>query len=273
MTDVMQTLAKWIDNSAAHGKLFFSLDEVIAAFPGTTKSTLMTDINRQIAKGNIQSLWRGFYGILVYEYALKKIIPVADYIDLLMRHLGRDYYVALLTSAALQGASHQSSQTFMVMVKGGSLRTREKNGVRIKFFTRREISDSYTERVMTKTGYMVVSTPELTALDIVAHIKDVGGLSRAAEVLEELAEVLDFAKVQDDYFSLASCATVQRLGYLLDVELGRKDVSEALFKKAAHANLCFRSFPLVAGENQSNDVLRKKNERWKITPNRKVEIG
>jgi predicted transcriptional regulator of viral defense system len=272
MAKAKRTLAEWIDNSAMHGKLFFTLDDVTAAFPDIAKNSLMTNINRQIAKGSIQSLWRGFYGVLVYDYGARKIIPVSDYIDLLMQYLKRDYYVALLSAAALQGAAHQAPQTFMVMTGGGSLRSREKNGVRIKFFTRKEMLIAYTERVMTKTGYMTISTPELTALDIVARMKDVGGLSRVAELLEELAENLDFAKVQNDYFSLAASGTVQRLGYLLDVELGEKGISETLFRKAMQAGLRFRSLPLVAGENGVNAAAKRKDGRWKIAPNKKVEI-
>ncbi|MDR1015496.1 MAG: type IV toxin-antitoxin system AbiEi family antitoxin [Coriobacteriales bacterium] len=273
MTHAKQTLAEWIDMSAMQGKLFFSLNEVAGAFPDLSGNALMTAIGRQIAKGSIQSLWRGFYGILVYDYGLRKIIPVSDYIDLLMQHLGRDYYVALLTAAALQGAAHQVSQTFMVMVKGGSLRTREKNGVRIKFFTRSRMSHNYRERVMVKTGYMTVSAPELTALDVVARMSDIGGLSRTVEVLEELAENLDFTKVHDDYFSLASPATVQRLGYLLETEVKDKAASEAFFERAMRAGLRFRTSPLAAGRNEPGHALGKRSERWKIVPNKEVEVG
>jgi predicted transcriptional regulator of viral defense system len=267
------TLAEWIDNSTIHGRLFFSLNEVIEAFPDISKNSLMTSINRQISRGNIQSLWRGFYGILVYEYKLRKTIPVSDYIDILMQHLGRYYYVALLTAAALQGAAHQVPQTFMVMVKGGSLRAREKNGVRIRFFTRTEVPKGYIENVMTKTGHMAVSTPELTAIDLVARMKDIGGVSRAAEVLEELSDVLDFTKVNDDYFSLVPVSAVQRLGHLLDVELDNSKLADALYERAVRAGIHFRPFLLVPEDDITTDGLPKRHGRWKIVPNKEVEIS
>jgi predicted transcriptional regulator of viral defense system len=267
------TVSEWINSSAMSGKLFFSLDDIIEAFPSVSRSTLMTSIGRQISRGSVQSLWRGFYGILVYEYGFRRIIPVVDYIDLLMQYLQRDYYVTLLSAAALQGAAHQSPQTFMVMVKGGSLRMKEKNGVRIKFYTRLTMPTNYIERVLTKTGYMTVSTPELTALDIVARMKEIGGLSRAVEILEELAEGMDFSRVGADYFSLAPLAAIQRLGYLLDEVLGYAQLSEELFMKATQSGLHFRSSFLVSGKTGHSQFSDNSRGRWKITPNKKIEVS
>ena len=44
------------------------------------------------------------------------VLPGELFIDPMMRALGRNYYVSLLTAAAMHGASHQAPQAFQVMV-------------------------------------------------------------------------------------------------------------------------------------------------------------
>lgn len=52
------------------------------------------------------------------EYRSWGVIPADWFIDDLMRHRGRRYYVALLSAAVYHGASHQAPQVFQVMADG-----------------------------------------------------------------------------------------------------------------------------------------------------------
>lgn len=51
-----------------------------------------------------------------------------------MRALGRDYYVSLLTAAAMHGAAHQAPQVFQVMVDR-HVADRDIERVKLRFYT------------------------------------------------------------------------------------------------------------------------------------------
>lgn len=76
-------------------------------------------------------------------------------------------------------------------------------------------------------------------MDLIFYQHEIGGLSRAGTVLDELAEDLDFERVSDGFFSFFPSTTVQRLGYMLDEVLGYKEIAEVLYKKGLQAGLSF----------------------------------
>src|SRR5665811_2574872 len=57
-------------------------------------------------------------------------VPAAHFVDPMMRHLGHDYYVCLLSAAEIHGFSHQRPQVFQVMTPA-RLRARTFGRVRI----------------------------------------------------------------------------------------------------------------------------------------------
>jgi len=191
------------------------------------------------------------------------------YIDKMMQFLNRDYYISLLTAAELNGAAHQRSMVFQVMMNGRSVRSGVKNGTRIELYTRQKLPLQFTTKIKTKSGYVSVSVPELTALDLVADYNKVGGLSRAAEILLELCELTkwDKSKLQIlDYFKMP---TIQRLGYILDF-LEQSTQADALYALIVQANKKTRKTPLKP-ELQVADKMNS-NNRWKIIENYELEI-
>lgn len=272
MTEGQKTLSSWIRDLPKRGKLFFSQEDVFNAFPEMSPNSIRKALERRLVKGEIQSVWRGFYGVVVYEYGLQAVIPPSSYIDLLMQYLGRNYYVALLTAARQHGSGHQAPQTFMVMVEGSSLRAKEKNGVRLGFYTRKKIPQHYLERVLTKTGYMSISNPELTALDLIVRMRGSGGLNRVVEVLGELAESMDYSDIGDDYFHLNHPAAIQRLGYLLEKELENQVLADSLYRGAKSAGTMFRTTPLVTGRKAITTQDFSFDQKWRVVINEEVEV-
>ena len=135
----MQTICKWIQEMPKKGKYSFTLEEVAAQFPSFTRERIHQEISRQIAKRLIISAWRGFYAVVLHEYGLEGTVPPSEYIDQLMKYLGRRYYIALLSAARMHGSSHQNPQSYMIMVEGDSLRSSVKGDVlltlnSLKFF-------------------------------------------------------------------------------------------------------------------------------------------
>jgi predicted transcriptional regulator of viral defense system len=125
---------------------------------------------------------------------------------------------------------------------------------------------------MTNSGYVNVSTPELTAFDLIVYAKNIGGMNRVATVLSELAEAMNFEKSEVDFFKLFSNAAIQRLGYLLEL-LGFNDLSDILEEKSKQAGIKFKKYPLSAVAKGANLSGYPIDDKWKIIINTPIEIG
>ena len=134
-----------------------------------------------------------------------------------MAHYQQPYYVGLLSAAAIHGAAHQQPQTFQV-ITNKPLRPIKVRSSSINFFTKQHIIPESYQSTKTPSGYMQVSIPETTALDLIRYIKSVGYLHHATTVLVELQEKFDkerFIHILDVEAPEITC--VQRLGYLLEM--------------------------------------------------------
>ena len=108
-------------------------------------------------------------------------------IDLLMGHLGRDYYVGWLSAAEVHGAAHQAPQALQVAVSAPLL-GRTFGRVRLQFAIRTRVAQVPREQRNVPPGRFWVATPATTALDLVDAPDRSGGLSNAATVIAELAD-------------------------------------------------------------------------------------
>lgn len=265
----VEVIREWVKASMIRGRYIFTKEDVRALGLALSDGALVNSLVRLGRRGVIMSPWQNFYVIVPTEYQLKGVVPPSFYIDKLMRFLCRDYYVALTTAAALKGASHQKAMVFQAMVNGGPIRSGVKNGTRLEFTVRKDLPLQFVHQVKTQTGYMNVADAELTALDIVAEEKKVGGLSRAAEMLVELAEVMLFDEGKVALLEFFSAAVIQRLGYLLDY-IGEKDLADALFALFVKTGKSLRKVPLKQSVTVSKGM--SVNERWKVIENYELEI-
>ena len=266
------TIRHWVDTLPKVGKNTFTRDEVVKQFHFMKVSNISNALYRLSKKGIIQSVWHGFYIIILPEYGLKGMTPPTEYIDQLMKYLGRKYYVGLLNAAAFHGAAHQRPQDFSVVVDTDNLRGKVKNGVRINFITKKRIPVNYIKQLNTRNGYINISTPELTALDLLLYVKEVGGLSRVSTVLDELAEAIDFRTIGDDFLKLFNFAVIQRLGYILEDVLGYKKLADILYQKTKKAGIKFRKYPLKVVKKGITLDNYNINEKWRIIINENIEI-
>ena len=100
----MASIASWIYDKPLRGNYTFTHDEVAQAFPDTSSGSIARALTREVSKGRIMSPLRGFYVIVPDEYVLRGAVPQSFYLDDMMHHLGRKYYVALLSAASYHGA-------------------------------------------------------------------------------------------------------------------------------------------------------------------------
>ena len=85
----------------------------------------------------------------------------------------------------------------------------------MNFISKKNIENRLLKERKTETGYLKVSSPALTAIDLVQYEKRTGGLNRVAVVLNELVEEMDPKEFDPVFFASVPTSAVQRLGYLL----------------------------------------------------------
>ena len=263
------SLTDWIEGLAPSGRYTFSKEDVRKAFPSMSATTVATSLHRAVAKGRVFSPYRGFYVVVPEEYRLWKTVPQEVYLDRMMQYLQRKYYVSLLSAAERHGAARQAPMGFQVMVEPPVLRDKEREGYAIRYAERKEISMSYIERLEVPAGWLNISCPELTAVDMVAYQEHIGGLTRAATVLEELSLKLDFTKLDADFLKVASAPVFQRLGYLLDCVLGEEAIADGLHALMKAGGMKMKAVPFRLGASVDDAEVDKK---WKVIVNQEIEI-
>jgi predicted transcriptional regulator of viral defense system len=156
------------------------------------------------------------------------------------------------------------------VICNSNLHTKDKNGVKLEPVYKKDIPDKYISEINSRAASVRISTPELTAIDLVVYMKRAGGINHVATVLSELAESVDFRRVDTNFFYGVSTASVQRLGYLLDETLGEKEAAEYLYEKIKQAGVSFKTIPLVVAKSSNVSIIGK-NTRWGIVVDYKVE--
>ena len=261
----------WIEELPKRGRTVFTLGEVINLFSAMPKVNIRNALHRLTKATKICSVWRGVYAVILPEYGFSGTIPAVEYIDHLMNYLGLDYYIALRTAAALNGAAHQQPQIFNI-VCNKKLRTKANSGIIIEPVQKKQIPHNYIITQTVNSGSVNVSCPELTAIDLLLYPQKAGGIDNIATILSELAEKMNFNRINDDFFVSVTNSAVQRLGFILDEVLNEHDLAEQLLHKAKACGIRFRKFPLVPLDISSKTLKNYTSRRWKIIVNHKIEL-
>ena len=258
-------LSGYVDRIQSEGRYSFTREEVLKFHPGS-KDAVKLALNRLSRKKRILSVRRGFYVIIPAEYTASGILPPSLFIDDLMNYVDKNYYLGLLSAAAIHGAAHQQPQEYHVITTAPE-RTISSAGIRIKFFVKSGNWEKYALLGhKTDVGYLKVSGPELTAMDLIAYEKRIGGLNRVVTILEELSEKIDAAQLVTQAKRSSAFSHVQRLGYLLDKVLRKKKLvvplKEWVWKQKLFLIPLKRGIPMKGFPADID---------WKIIINTKVE--
>jgi hypothetical protein len=108
----------------------------------------------------------------------------------------------------------------------------------------------------------------LTAIDLISYEKKIGGLNRASTVINELLETIKRKDVNEVLISYASVSTLQRLGFILDEILNKKEIADRIFSLCKKAGIKFYLIQLKASGKKNNEVI---NEKWKVIINAEIE--
>lgn len=223
-----QNLSAYMDRLLSNGQVAFTSDEAKQAL-GLKHRAFLDAAERQQRQQRLIGLRHGFYVVVPPQYLSWGAPPPTWYIDDLMRHEGHAYYVALLKAAELHGATHQAVMEFQVATEKRLPRIRAGRSL-ITFHYRKNIAavQNGIEKRKTETGYMNISSPELTVLDLVRYPRASGGIDNIATIIADLGGKLDVAKLAGlaRQFELS---VIQRLGYLL-ARFGNGERSERLYR-------------------------------------------
>ena len=184
-------------------------------------------LHRLAAKGRLVMPRSGFYVIVDPQHRAAGTLPPEWFVGDLLKHMGRPYYVGLLSAAQLHGAAHHRPQEFQVVIPHRTVRPVEAGNVRIRFFGKGPFERSRTQDVKTPTGVIRASTPETTAWDLVRYFKAAGGLEHVIVVLQELAEKMEAGELLNVVQEHGDALVARRLGYLLE-RIGRRNLARPL---------------------------------------------
>jgi len=262
-------ISDWVNQQLARGKYSFTLAYLHADMPDKSYISIKLSLKRLVDKNKIISVNKGFYIIIPPAYQNLGILPPVMFLDDLMEYLKRPYYISLLSAASLHGAAHQQPQLSFVCTALPSMRDTNKKGIQIKYVSKRNFPESHLTQKKTESGYVMVSDPILTCLDLINYFKTIGGFNRAATVINELSEEISENDITYNILQLSSNANIRRLGYLWEYECGQVGLANALFKVIKEPSRSFKTYKL-----NPSKILQKLNRknRWKINVNTNIEV-
>ena len=192
----------------------FSWDELVKACH-KTDTALKSKLSRLVAKKEIVNLRKGFYLIIPARYSRQEQIPVQLFANKLFKYLERNYYLCFYSAAKFHGAGHQQVQRDYVMTDK-SFPNIKKSSLDIHFFTTSKWPTKNIVEKKSDAGIFKISSPALTAVDLIYHHNKLGGINRMLAILEELSEEITKSDIEELLTWYPHKSTLQRLGFLLE---------------------------------------------------------
>lgn len=262
MSNQFKNIEDFIQSLRTYGCYSFSWEELTQNFTHSKKA-LRQSLYRLKTKGKIAMIRSGFYAIIPSEYSKQGMIPPGLFIDDFMKVLKKRYYVGLFTAAGLHGASHQATMEYYVVIEKPTLRNIKKDKLSINFYVKKGWSNNDVMQRKTDAGYIYISLPELTALDLLSYGNF--GISRIYTVIEELSEEMKVNNLKRVAENFGQTSSIQRLGYLLDRLLHSSKLAKVLetelLKRKTHL------VPLVKGSKEKGNI----DSKWKVIQSTTIE--
>ena len=264
-------LSSYVTGLLAAGRLVFSRDEAQAAI-GTGRGALLAAAQKLQKRGRLLNPRQGFYVIVPSQNLNFGSPPPASFIDDLMRHGKRPYYVGLLKAAELHGAAHHAVMEFQV-VTDKQMRDLQLGRSKMVFYFKRDLTKVAPgiEDHKTDTGKMKVSSVELTLLDLLRYPEASGGLDNVLTIFADLGHKIDAGKMGSlcDAFERS---VVQRAGYLLDLA-GLADPAlklHELLERGSHAQWTELDPSLISDPDLAPEIVAR-DKRWHVLVRRLPE--
>lgn len=259
------SVANYIKQLLSFEEYSFSLNELHEEI-NESETALRSVLSRLIEKKEIINLRKGFYLIIPPRYSKQGFIPIQLYINKLFTYLNRNYYLGFYSAAKFHGAGHQQSQKDYLMTEKPKLNNILKHDFDIRFFTTVKWPGKNILDKKSDAGVFKISSPALTAVDLIHHQTKLGGLNRMLAILEELIEVINQNDIADLLTWYPHKSTLQRFGFLLEEFEADQSLSEQIMEHLQS----LKFFPVLLSPI-SNQKPGAVDNRWKVGVNIKLE--
>jgi predicted transcriptional regulator of viral defense system len=222
-------LSDLLDACERTGSLNVRGAELRAQLPDVSAEGFRKAVYRQQRAGRLVRLSRGsdHYLIVPLQYAQAGSPPLETWLDqYLCKTLGLSYYVGLLSAAETYGASPYAVMVTQVVV-ANPRRPITVGRHEVVFNTCARVEEMPTRWHESADGRFKISTPELTALDLIQREQAVGGISRVRDVLRGLWPHCSPAGLREALDAMRRVPVAQRLGALLMLD-ERADLMKSL---------------------------------------------
>lgn len=275
------TIRKWIQSLEEKGIYSFSMQELKEVFPLLKEKTILNTLGTLKKQEKLLPLWNGIYSIVRFvdignatdNRAIREEGKPYFYIETLMQHLKREYYVALLSAVEVHLSPKEALQAneITVITSLPPLRDSFRGQGKIRYFVKKDIKNLREIGVKRKTlpfsieeRTLRVASLELTAVDLLLYEKEIGGIQKAVEVIQRIKNHLSWQELPTEVILSTPVSIFQRLGYVLSF-IKEEELAERLKERVLSTGKKFRRTLL------KTDVPEKGGEPfcpiWKIVVN------
>ena len=221
----------YVCDSLAMGRYMFTRGDAAKALDrkGDALNKILLRLKRA---GWVWPLGDDFFTIVDPQNRSLGAIPPEWFIEQWATFKGVEYYVGGLSAAGMHGAAHQRPQVFQVVVNR-SLPPFVLPSRRVQFLYRQAITPAMWKQKKAPTGYFRVSTPEVTAYDLLYLRKACPSLDHLATVYVELGEAMRARWVTALCDVGFETPVLQRLGWMLD-RTGWSKLTGGLARRLTH---------------------------------------
>ena len=252
-------LSDWL---TAHGIPAITTEEC-AHLLGIPANEVSQRLIRLRSKGQQVAAARGLWIPVPAEYREMGAPEPIRYIHYLMSFYGCNYGVGWLSSASLNGSSHQAPQVFQVAVDK-PLRARSIGRSNLQFYYRSYIPMITKQKLSFSAGSAFVCTPGATMLMVSADPMYCSGIDNAATIICELSD--DHEDYMKDVMANAAFfprSAIHRLGWILDHLAGISDLDVLM----EYCNRLSEPTMLSPGGARSGSI----DKKWNVIENRRIE--
>jgi hypothetical protein len=207
-------MARLLDDLQARGDLVVSVDD--AAEQSTlSRIAAQRQLERLAPRATRLPGRPSAFLIVPPEHRLRGAPPVAAWLDEYFRAQGLRYYVGLLSAAALHGSSAQAVQVTQVLLRRPR-RPIAVGKIHLDFYVKSKLESTPLTEIPGLPAPLAVSSPEATALDLIAFSHRLGGIERALEVIQGLADAMTGTGMRSALRSGVPVTVLQRIGYVFE---------------------------------------------------------
>lgn len=254
-------VARFLDHLQARGDLVVSVDEA-AKQNALTRIAAQRQLERTAPRATRLPGRPSAFLIVPPEHRLRGAPPVAAWLDDYLRTQDQRYYVGLLSAAALHGSSNQAVQVTQVLLRQPR-RPIAIGKIHLEFYVKSRLELTPLTAIPGLPAPLAVSSPEATALDLIAFSHRLGGIERALDVIKGLKETMTVTGMRSAIGAGVPVTILQRIGYVF--EMLRFDSLADLVQSALPI-----SFPPALLQAHGQRAQGPAREPWAIVDNLKL---